>query len=429
MKTLADDATTRRGFIKESAGALALGTLATHLPALSGAFAAGTDIVKVGLVGCGGRGSGAAAQALQADTGARLTGMADMFADRLATSLGNLRKTDLADRVLVDQDHQFVGPDAYKRLIDSGVDVVLLATPPHFRPAHLSYAVEKGKHVFCEKPVAVDATGVRSVFATVAEARRKNLSLVSGLCWRYDLPRQKAFEKVHAGALGEIRAIQATYHTSTLKKFPRRPGWTDMEFQLRNWQHFTWLSGDHNVEQHVHNLDSVLWLMNDVPPVRCAASGGRQARTGEESGDVYDHFSTVYEWANGVKTFSSCRQIDGADNDISDHVWGTKGYCDVFAHKISGETNWQYAGPRPDRFQVEHNVLFQSIREGRPINNGDYMTKSTLMGVMARMSAYTGKSLTWDQALESREDLTPASYEMGPAPVPTVAIPGVTRLV
>jgi predicted dehydrogenase len=312
--------------------------------------------------------------------------------------------------------------------------VVILATPPHFRPAHLQYAVEKGKHSFVEKPVAVDAPGVRSMFATCELARQKNLAVVSGLCWRYDPGMRATFAKVLDRTIGDIVAIQATYLTQTLKKFPRQPDWSDMEFQLRNWNGFTWLSGDFNVEQHVHSLDKVAWAMRDEPPVKCTGVGGRQARTGAESGQVYDHFSVVYEYASGVKAFCTCRQMDGCANDVNDHIFGTTGTCHTFDKKISvgGKTTWEFKagrGESVDMYQSEHNELFASIRNGAPINNGDYMTKSTLMAIMGRISAYTGKVITWEQALNSKETLGPAKFEWGPLPTPPVAVPGVTQFV
>ena len=426
----ADAAPSRRDFLKSSS-AVAGGVLAGQLAIAHGAYAAGSDTLKVGLVGCGGRGTGAAAQALNADPSVKLTAMGDAFADRLEGSLNALNGAGLAAKIDLKSDHKFVGFDAYQQVIDSGIDVVLLTAPPHFRPAHLAYAVEKGKHIFAEKPIATDAPGVRSVFATSNLAKEKKLCLVSGLCWRYDYGMRATFDQIKSGAIGDITTIQATYHTSTLKKFPRQPGWSDMEFQLRNWQHMTWLSGDHNVEQHIHSLDKVAWAMGDEPPVQCTGSGGRQARTGAESGNVYDHFSVVYEYANGVKAFASCRQIDGCSNDVSDHVFGTKGTCDIFAHSVKqgGKTTWKFKGQKGDMYQTEHNELFAAIRSGNPINNGDYMTKSTLMAIMGRMSAYTGKTITWEQALNSKENLTPTSYEWGSLPEPVVATPGATQFV
>jgi predicted dehydrogenase len=420
---------TRRDFLKSTS--VAVGLAATQATLAPGLYAAGSDILKVGLVGCGGRGTGAASQALHADPQVQVTAMGDAFADKIETSLGGLKNSDVGDRVLVPNDHKFVGFDAYKGVVDSGIDVVILATPPHFRPAQLQYAVEKGKHSFVEKPVAVDGPGVRSMFATCELAKQKGLAVVSGLCWRYHPGMRATFAQVKAGAIGEIVAIQATYLTQTLKKFPRQPDWTDFEFQMRNWNGFNWLSGDFNVEQHVHSLDKVAWAMGDVPPVRCTGTGGRQARTGEESGNVYDHFSVVYEYANGVKAFCACRQMDGCDSDVSDHIFGTRGTCHVMAHEIEsdGKTTWKYRptkGEVGDMYQAEHNELFNSIRAGKPINNGDYMTKSTLMAIMGRMSSYTGKTITWEQALNSKEVLGPPNYEFGKLAVPPVAIPGVT---
>lgn len=419
----------RREFLKTStlAAVAATGAVAAHSGILHGAFASGSDVIKLGLVGCGGRGSGAAVNALTADPQTKLIAVGDTFADKVESSLANLRKDKVGDRVEVSDEHKFVGFDAYRKVIDSGIDVVLLCTPPHFRPAQMRYAVDKGKHIFAEKPVAVDGPGVREVFDICRDAQQKGLSIVSGLCWRYDMGMRATFEKLHEGGVGEYRAIQATYHTRTLKKYPRQPNWTDMEFQVRNWNGFTWLSGDFNVEQHIHSLDKVLWAMKDEPPVKCTGSGGRQARQGAESGNVYDHFSVVYEFANGVKAFSSCRQIDGCDDDVSDHVFGSEGVCDIFKHRIAGAKPWAFRGKKGAMYVREHQELLASIRQGKPINNGDYMNKSTLMAIMGRMSAYTGKVISWEQALNSKERLGPPEYKWGPAETPPVAVPGITQ--
>ena len=238
--------------------------------------------------------------ALGADPNVKLTAMADTFADQIETSLEQLRP-NLADKIAVPDDHKFVGFDAYQKLLATDVDVVLLATPPHFRPMHLKAAVAAGKHVFCEKPVAVDAPGVHSVLATVAEAKRKNLALVSGLCYRYDLPKRELIQRVRDGAIGDIRTIHTSYNTGTLWHQGREPEWSDMEFQMRNWLYFTWLSGDFNVEQHVHSLDKAAWVLGDQHPVQAYGLGGRQVRTGEEYGNVFDHMAVVYEFADGVR--------------------------------------------------------------------------------------------------------------------------------
>ncbi|QDT29576.1 Glycosyl hydrolase precursor [Gimesia panareensis] len=428
--------TTRRDFLKTGSAAVAASTLSGSVFAgtsptaalQSSVFAAGSDEIRVGLVGCGGRGTGAAAQALSADKNAKLVAMGDTFYDHLDKSYKNLKKNQVAEQVQVDADHKFIGFDAYQKVIDC-VDVVLLTTPPHFRPMQLRAAIEAGKHVFAEKPVAVDAPGVRSVMETCKLAKEKNLSIVSGLCWRYHEGMRKTFDQIHEGAVGDVMAIQCSYNTRGLWMFKREPEWSDMEWQMRNWLYFTWLSGDFNTEQHVHSLDKMAWTMNDQTPIACSGTGGRQTRTGKEYGHIYDHFAIVYEYPNGVKGFSRCRQQDGCAVDVSDHVFGTKGRVDVFKHRIydpQGKKTWDFRGKSKNMYQVEHDEFFESIRSGNPINNGDYMTKSTMLAIMGRMAAYTGKSITWDEAMNSKEDLTPASYEWGPLPVPPVAMPGIT---
>jgi predicted dehydrogenase len=420
---------TRREFLKSSTATVLTGALAGNLALTRGAYAGGDDVLRVGLIGCGGRGTGAAAQALSADPNVKLVAMGDTFRDRLESSLKRLQDPSqgVAEKVAVDPDHQFVGFDAYLKVIDS-VDVVLLAEPPHFRPAHLKAAVEAGKHVFAEKPVAVDAPGVRSVLATSEEAKKKGLSLVSGLCWRYHQPMREGFQRVHDGAIGEIVTMQCTYHTSELWKHDRQPEWSDMEWQIRNWLYFTWLSGDHINEQHIHSIDKLAWAMKDESPVKASGVGGRQVRTSPAFGHVYDHFSVCYEYAGGVKAFSSCRQQDGCANDVSDHIIGTKGVFHTLPRQeITGEDPWRTRDRRNTMYQTEHDELFASIRSGNPINNGDYMTKSTLMCIMGRMSAYTGQTITWEQALNSQEDLRPPRYDWISMEVPPVAMPGLTQ--
>ena len=420
----------RRSFLKQSTTAAIGGALAATLPIARGAHAAGSDVLSVGLIGCGGRGTGAAAQALSADPNVKLTAMGDAFADRLSDSLSRLKKEDaIADKLDVPQERRFVGFDAYRQVIDSGVDVVLLCTPPHFRPAHLEAAVEAGKHVFCEKPVAVDGPGVRRVLETTRAAEAKNLSIVSGLCWRYDEGVRETMKRVMDGAIGRIVAIQENYNTGGLWMKPRLDAWSDMEWQMRNWLYFTWLSGDYNVEQHVHSLDKAAWLMHEEPPVQAVGLGGRQVRVEPAYGHIFDHHAVVYEYADGVKLFSYCRQQDGCANDVSDQFMGTLGRASVLQHKIwsaDGELTWRYRGPKPSMYQVEHNELFASIRSANPINNGLYMARSTMLAILGRMATYTGKSVTWDEALNSTENLTPPAYEWGDLPTPPVAMPGRT---
>ncbi|MBI3467564.1 MAG: Gfo/Idh/MocA family oxidoreductase [Planctomycetes bacterium] len=418
----------RRDFLRSSTAVAIAGSLVGTLSLSRSAHAAGDDLLRVGLIGCGGRGTGAAAQALNADDNVKLVAMGDTFGDHLQKSLANLQKQSaLAGKIDVPPERQFVGFDAYKQVLDCGVDVVLLTTPPHFRPSHLKAAIDAGKHVFCEKPVAVDAPGVRSVLATCEEAKRKNLAVVSGLCWRYHTGKRETFKQIHDGAIGDIVAMQVSYNTGGLWMHARQPHWSDMEWQLRNWLYFTWLSGDHNVEQHVHSLDKAAWAMHDEPPVRAIGLGGRQVRTAAEFGHIFDHHAVVYEYANGVKLFAFCRQQDGCAVEVNDYFFGTKGRCDVMKHRITGEKEWRYQGAESNMYQNEHNELFASIRNGTPINNGLYMSRSTMLAILGRMATYTGQVITWDQAMASQEDLTPPSYEFGPLPTPPVAMPGITR--
>jgi predicted dehydrogenase len=347
--------------------------------------------------------------------------------------LNNLQgNADLKAKLAVTKETSFVGFDAYKQVIDSGVDVVLLCTPPHFRPLQLEYAIAKGKHVFCEKPVAVDAPGIHRVLATVEEAKKKNLSLVSGLCWRYDLGVRETMKRVLDGEIGDLIAIQENYLTNGLWHRGHKPEWSEMEYQIRNWLYFTWLSGDHNVEQHIHSLDKASWAMHDEPPIRATGLGGRQVRTEPMYGQIFDHHAVVYEYANGVKVFAYTRQQDNCANDVEDYFLGTKGRAKILKHEIAnakGEVQWKYKGPKPNMYQVEHNELFASIRSGQPINNGHYMAQSTMLAIFGRMVDYTGQTLSWDQGLNSREDLTPAQYAWGDIATPAVARPGVTKFV
>jgi predicted dehydrogenase len=361
--------------------------------------------------------------------------MADVFEDRLQKSLATLKADEkVAGKVDVKPEHRFLGFNAYRDLLASGVDVVLLCTPPHFRPAHLEAAVAAGKHVFAEKPVAVDAPGVRSVLASCEQAQKKNLSLVSGLCLRSDLGFREMVRRLHDGAVGDIVALQANDYRGSNWARLRQPEWTDMQWQMRNWYNFTWLSGDFNVEQHVHFLDVCAWVMKDQYPVRAVGLGGRQVRTAPEEGHIYDHFSVVYEYANGVKLFSNCRQQPGCKNDMSAHALGTKGRAELSERRkglaLHTTSDWYYTGATNDMYQTEHDELFASIRSRKPINNGDYMTKSTLLAILGRMAAYTGQVITWEMALHSREDLSPPAYDWNvKLPVPLVAMPGKTRFV
>ncbi|PYT15022.1 MAG: oxidoreductase [Acidobacteria bacterium] len=417
----------RRDFMKTTGAALAAG-----FPSLvRGAQTA--NAVKVGLVGCGGRGTGAASQALKADDYAELTAVADVYQDRIDQCLAQLNRVNGA-KVKVEAKNQFIGLDAYQKLIESGVDVVLLATPPGFRPGHLRACIEAGKHVFCEKPVAVDAPGVRHVLETAKMAKEKNLSLVAGFCWRYSNYVAATFEQIHSGAIGDIVAYYATYYTSPVKPMPpestRPAGMSDVEWQIKNWYNFVWLCGDSLVEQAVHSADKVAWAMNDQPPVSCVAVGGRQIPA--EGGNIYDHFEVNYLYPKDVRAFLGCRQIDNCWNENSDYILGTKGSCTIGRGplpRITGEKTWTFEGQKNDMYQHEHDVLFASIRQSKPVNDGERMAYSTLLAMMGRMAAYTGQQITWDQALNSQERIFPDKLEWsGTLAVPPMARPGVTRL-
>jgi myo-inositol 2-dehydrogenase/D-chiro-inositol 1-dehydrogenase len=435
----------RRHFIKKSSTAIVAGALSSNFVfagktakntsgGSAGKFDLNTDTLRVGLVGCGGRGTGAASNALNADPNVVLTAVADVFPDQVENSLKGLRDA-FGDRVKVDPDHTFIGFDAFQKVIDSGVDVVILTAPPGFRPAHLKYAIEKGKHVFAEKPVAVDGPGIRSVLASVAEAKKKNLSVVSGFCWRYSQPKIDTFQKIHEGAIGDVQAIYTTYNTGTINKHDR---WTrsntpnHMEWMMRKWYFFTWLSGDHIVEQAVHSIDKMAWIMRDEAPISAIAHGGRQVRTDSEYGHIFDHFSVVYEYANGVKGFHFSRQQDRCASGTTEQIWGTKGICNIQGgtHRITGETDWRHQGKSNDMYQAEHDVLFKSIRDGKPVNDGERMSTSSLLAIMGRMAAYSGQEITWEAAMNSKEDLTPAKLGWDViVPIPPVALPGQTPFV
>lgn len=417
--------TTRRGFMAASA---------TTLAALPAVHAAGDDQLRVALVGCGGRGTGAAGQALRADKNVKLVALADAFSDKLEQCLSNLQKTsDIAAKVDVPPERRFVGFDAYQQAI-AAADVVLQCTPPHFRPMHLQACVEAGKHVFAEKPVAVDAPGVRSVLASCAAAKAKNLSIVSGLCIRYDYGFRDAIRRLQNGELGKITTLFANDYRGGRWANPRQPGQTDMTYQMRNWYNYTWLSGDFNVEQHIHFLDVCAWLMKDQYPQRALGMGGRSVLTGPEYGHIYDHFSIVYEYADGTRLVSNCRQHPRTKGDMSCHVLAAKGNAILSERPggimFRGEKDWVYDGPANQMFQTEHDELFASIRSGQPINNGEYMAKSTLLAIMGRMAAYTGQQITWDMAMKSKESLSPPRYDWEVSLAePPVAVAGVTRFV
>ena len=420
----------RRDFIKRTAAAAVAGPLVVGVARR--AHAQGSDTIRLGLVGCGGRGSGAAGQALRADRGAKLVAVADAFEDRIRISLNTLA-SQMGEQVDVPSQRQFVGFDGYQGVLGAGVDVVLLATPPHFRPLHLKAAIDAGKHVFAEKPVAVDAPGIRSVMESTELARRKDLFLVSGLNRRYSPRMQEMMQRIHDGAIGETIALHAVRYSGGVWTRLREPDMTEMQYQMRNWYYFTWLSGDFNTEQFVHEYDQVAWAMRDAAPVRVYSTGGRQARTGAEHGHIYDHFSSVFEYADGQRAFTTARHQGGCSNQSGVYVMGTKGTATMAGRDtgITGENPWRPdRGPERDSHQLEHDAFFPALREGRTINNGHYMANSTMMALAARMSAYTGQTLTWEEVMASRQQLAPARYAWDADPPPAeVAIPGLTEFI
>jgi predicted dehydrogenase len=410
---MADHCASRRTFLKAGAGA----AIAT-LPLIRSAHAAGSDIIRVGLVGCGGRGTGAAENALNADPHAKLVAIGDLFSDRLNNSRQQLRAIK-GDQVAVNDDHCFIGFDSYKKVIASDVDVVLLALPTYFHPPYLKACIDAGKHVFCEKIHAVDAPGVRTVMAASENARRKGLSVVSGLAWRYDTGVCETMKRVHDGAIGDVVAIEEICNTGSLPCRPRQPGWTEMEYQLRDWYNFLWLAADLPGLNLVHDLDKGAWAMRDEPPARVWGMGGRQTRVGPAFGNAWDHHAAVFEYANGTKLFAYCRQQNGCTTEISDRFIGTKGRCDLLRNRIESEKKWRYKGPPCNRFDLEHVALFSSIRNGKPINNGVYMARSSMMAIMMTWACYTGQEITWEQAINSNHEIKPKRLALD-APPPSL---------
>ena len=418
------DGISRRDFVKRSTVATA-GVSAGLMASGNFAYAGATDTIRLGLVGCGGRGTGAANDCYRSSDGIELVAMGDLFQDRMEQSKEQLRKR-LGDSFKVTQDRTFLGFDAYQHVIDAGVDLVIFATPPAFRPIHLRAAVEAGKHVFIEKPVATDPIGIRSVMESAEMAEQKNLAIVAGTQRRHDPAYRAAMERIHDGAIGEIRSAQVYWNQGGLWHHEREPGMSDMEWQLRNWLYFTWLSGDHIVEQHVHNIDVANWALQGHP-VKAIGVGGRQSRTDPSYGHIFDHFGIEFEYENGARVFSMCRQQEGTPSRVGEHIIGTKGTSDGHS-TIEGETNWTYEGEDVNPYVQEHADLVASIREGEPLNEGQRVAESVLTAIMGREAAYTGQEVTWDDVRNANLDLVPGSFEFGSMPVPEVAEPGKTTL-
>jgi predicted dehydrogenase len=436
-KSETNSSKTRREFLKTSAAAGAA-LAATNLGLLANVHAAGSDTIKVGLIGCGGRGSGAADNVLHAAPNVRITALGDVFKDKAEFCRGQLKDLvasddsvkQLANGVDVPDDRIFGGFDAYRGVIEN-CDYVMLATPPGFRPMHIEAAIAAGKNLFTEKPVATTGPGIRRVLAAYEEANRKKLCVVAGTQRRHQAAYIETIKRVHEGAIGTITSGRCYWNQGALWVHPRKKEWNDMEYQLRNWYHFTWLCGDHIVEQHVHNLDVINWATGKHP-LRAVGMGGRQVRTGPQYGQIFDHFAIDYEYPDGVHVLSMSRQIPGCEDDISEAVSGTKGHCIMKrGYFITGENKWETRDRGTNPYVQEHTDLIEAIRTGKHINELKNVAESTLTAIMGRMSAYTGKAITWKQALESVEEnvIWPSRLDFNMTLVePPVAVPGRTKL-
>ena len=425
----------RRDFLKgTSAAALSLGSgLIGPVGSSANAAITPSGKIRLGLIGCGGRGSGAALNALRADSNTELWAVGDVFPEPIEKACATLEAEfqTTPGRFSVPQERRFVGLDAYKKVLASEIDLVLLATPGGFRPMMLAAAVDAGKHIFCEKPMAVDPAGIRSVMDSVKRAEEKKLAIRAGFNMRFEPAYVEAMRRVHDGQIGDVVAIHASRMSGRLARFSgdRLPGQSDLEWQLRNWHHFCWLSGDFILEVSVHSIDKISWAMKDEPPVRCVATGAFHQ---QKVGDIWDQMDITYEYANGAIAVMRSRYENNCHNEHRDLIIGTKGRLELGwgTAKIMGANPWRYEGPKVSSHQIEHDTLFESLRAGQIPNDGHRMASSTLMGIMGRMSAYTGKELTWEKAQASKLDTMPKDLGWGmPLPSPSQALPGSTPLI
>ncbi len=384
-------------------------------------------VLKAGLIGCGNRGTGAALNFLKAGPNLKIVALADVLKDHQDVCRQELAKNA---QVQVADDHCFIGFDAYKKVLAADVDLVLLATPPHFRPVHFDAAVDAKKHIFLEKPCAVDAPGVRSILATGQKAAAYNLCVVSGTLWRHDRPHRETYNRVSHGAIGQILGARSRYNVGQLWYAPRKKGWSDMEAMIRDWVNWRWLSGDHIVEQFVHNLNTVLWFTG-MTPTKAVGAGGRVQRV---TGDQYDHFNVEFSYPNGGINDSMCRQVDGCANEVSDYLLGTEGYtnCKDTIFDLTGKVVWKYQeeGQDPGKtkfnpYDQEHVDFVNAIRTNQPMNEAEHLAHSTLIGILGRTAAYTGKEVKWEEMMDSNERLGPTEYAMGPVPIKAeIPVPG-----
>ena len=422
----------RRTFVQTTAAATAA------MMWQGGAHVAGSDMVRVGVIGCGGRGTGAAMNVMEAADGVEIVALGDLMPDRIAECRAELTKAAaktpaLAAKLKVTDERCFSGFDNFEKVLATDINYVILASPPGFRPKHLAAAVAAGKHIFTEKPVAVDSAGIRSVLATHKLAVQKGLGVGAGTQRRHQAEYLAMIKRIHDGAIGDVVSGQVFWNQEGLWNKAREASWSDAEWQIRNWLYFTWLSGDHIVEQHVHNIDVANWVLN-AHPIRATGVGGRQWRTDPKFGHVYDHFGIDFEYASGARVMSMCRQIDGTAGRIAESFGGTKGSAilgDRAPGRILGPNAWTLekpAKPFVSPYVQEHIDLIASIRAGKPYNELQQVAESTLTAIMGREAAYTGQEITWEQVLNADQDLTPPSLALGPLPVPSVAMPGRTKL-
>lgn len=427
-----DSSPNRRQFVQTSAAVVGAG-MSSQIISSTKAADPVTGRIKVGLIGCGGRGTGATVQAMKADSRVELWALADVFPEQIEKTEGVVKAEFEKDsqRIRLNDARKFTGLDAYAKILNTDIDLVLIATPGGFRPYHIQAAVEAGKHIFCEKPMAVDPHGIRVVINAVAEAKRKNLAIRAGFNMRFQPAYREAIKRIRDGAIGEIRSVYSTRMSSRLSRFDgvRKPGQGDLEYQLRNWHYFNWLSGDLIMEITVHSVDKIAWIMGDVAPARVVASGARHQQT---VGDIWDQFDVTYEYDNGLVAILKTRYLTGCHNEHKDLVIGSKGTCEFGwgTATIRGENSWRYKGPKVSSHQIEHDELYADLRQGIIPNDGDRMVNSTLMGIAGRMSAYTGKAVTWKQALESKLKTMPdnLNWDMD-LPAPVIPEPGRTKFI
>ncbi|MBL8823448.1 MAG: Gfo/Idh/MocA family oxidoreductase [Planctomycetia bacterium] len=417
----------RRDFIKATAAA----GLATAVGGLPAVHAGSNETIRVGLIGCGGRGSGAAKDVLSSAPNVEIYAIADIWKERHDRFFNELKDftsqgkaKEYGNRLNVSEERRFLGFDAYKKVLDSGVNYVMLCTPPGFRPMHLEAAVKAGKNIFTEKPVAVDGPGIRKVYAAYEEAKQKGLNIVAGTQRRHQLPYVETIKKLHEGAIGDIHFMRCYWNQGVLWKVDRTEKMSDLEWQLRNWYNFMWICGDHIVEQHIHNIDVCNWVMNDHP-IKARGSGFR-TRTDPNFGHIYDHFSIEYEYPKNVFMHSMCRQISGCWDSVSEQVFGSNGHSDP-AGSINGKPTVAREAVRKAQgpYVQEHTDLIEAIRSGKTVNELKTVADSTLTAIMGRMSAYSGKEVTWDAALNSTLDTFPKVLDFNEKyPAPPVPIPG-----